>query len=293
MSIHKLKPISTAGFPKALKWDEPVSALQRWNPEIKAATDAGISIYGRIGEDWDGSGVTAQRIGAALRAIGEKDVVVSINSPGGDFFEGVAIYNLLREHKNKVTVKVVGLAASAASVIAMAADELQIAKSGFLMIHNSWAIVMGNRKDMEESAAVLEKFDSAMADVYVERSGMEKEEIEEMMDAETWLSATDAIDMGLADSVVEGDDVVKEKQKKNANALRELKILTASTDGRSMNKAQRMVREIADHFKELVAAEINSQLTGESSTHDNQLNADLDDVVALKNSVVPFFSRRH
>jgi len=211
MSIHKFKAIDTKGLPKSLKWDEPASALERWNPEIKAATDSGISIYGRIGEDWEGQGVTAKRISAALRAIGDNDVVVSVNSPGGDFFEGVAIYNLLREHKKKVTVKVVGLAASAASVIAMAADELQIAKSGFLMIHNSWAVVMGNRHDLKESAAVLEKFDSSMAEVYADRSGMDKDEAEKMMDAETWLSAEDAIEMGLADAVLAADEVEKEK----------------------------------------------------------------------------------
>ncbi|MBN0106041.1 Clp protease ClpP, partial [Pseudomonas aeruginosa] len=93
--------------------------------------------YEPIGYDWwTGEGVTAKRIAGALRAIGgDVDVTVNINSPGGDVFEGLAIYNLLREHKGKVTVRVLGLAASAASFIAMAADEVKIARAGFLMIH--------------------------------------------------------------------------------------------------------------------------------------------------------------
>ena len=115
--------------------------------EVRAAgNDANsISIYDSIGENWEGTGVTAKRISAALRAIGDKDVVVNINSPGGDFFEGVAIYNLLREHQGRVTVQVMGLAASAASVIAMAGDEILMGDGSFLMIHNAgpWPSAIG------------------------------------------------------------------------------------------------------------------------------------------------------
>ena len=104
-------------------------AIDRWKPEVHAAADDdnSISIYDVIGEDfWTGEGVTVKRIDAALRKIGNRDVVVNINSPGGDVFEGIAIYNRLREHPAKVQVKVMGLAASAASIIAMAGDEIQI-----------------------------------------------------------------------------------------------------------------------------------------------------------------------
>ena len=106
------------------KW--PRRRLIRWNSGVKAASedDNTISILDPIGEDWYGNGVTSKRVSAALRAIGKTDVTVSINSPGGDYFEGLAIYNLLRDHPAKVTVKIVGIAASAASVIAMAADEV-------------------------------------------------------------------------------------------------------------------------------------------------------------------------
>lgn len=99
-----------------------------------------------------GRGVTAKRISAALRAIGNNDVVVNINSPGGDMFEGLAIYNLLRSHSGKVTVNILGIAASAASIIAMAGDEVQMGRGAFLMIHNCWAVGVGNRHDFAKLA---------------------------------------------------------------------------------------------------------------------------------------------
>jgi len=108
---------------RGLRSEMSPRALDKWNPAIQAAvenTSETITIYGVIGEDWYGEGVTVKRIDAALRAIGDREVTVYINSPGGDMFEGIAIYNRLREHKQKVTTKVLGMAASAASVIYLA-----------------------------------------------------------------------------------------------------------------------------------------------------------------------------
>ena len=134
MTIKSL-PTAPAARPRAdVSCDLMPKALERWNPAIRAAVEEenSISIFDPIGYDWwTGEGVTAKRISAALRAMKDADVVVNINSPGGDVFEGLAIYNLLREHKGKVTVRVLGLAASAASFIAMAADEVKIARAGF------------------------------------------------------------------------------------------------------------------------------------------------------------------
>ncbi len=127
-------PAANAATRPGLRSEISVTALSKWNPDVRSASaddesDNTISILDQIGEDWwTGGGVTAKRVGAALRQIGKKDVVVTINSPGGDYFEGLAIYNQLREHPAKVTVKILGIAASAASVIAMAGDEVQIAR---------------------------------------------------------------------------------------------------------------------------------------------------------------------
>src|SRR5690606_12912230 len=133
---------------KAAQMYRPIEA-----PQYAIAVDSDtITILDVIGYDWwSGEGVTAKRIEAALRKIGNKPVSVLINSPGGDFFEGVTIYNLLREHPAQVTVKILGLAASAASVIAMAADRIEIANLGFMMIHNTQWVAAGDRHVMKET----------------------------------------------------------------------------------------------------------------------------------------------
>lgn len=185
-------------------------ALDRWNPEVRAAVDESentISILEPIGADWFGEGVTAKRIAAALRNIGKKDVVVTINSPGGDYFEGLAIYNLLRDHSAKVSVKIVGIAASAASVIAMAGDEVQIARAGFLMIHNTWVVAAGDRHGLRDVAAWLEPFDAMAVDIYAARTGGEPKDIAKMLDRETWIGGKDAVEQGFADGLLPVDEI--------------------------------------------------------------------------------------
>lgn len=208
MSLIKLPELKINALSN-VSFDMRTDAIERWQPEISASSDSSdntITMYEAIGEDfWSGGGVTAKRIGAALRSIGERDVVVNINSPGGDFFEGVAIYNLLRQHPAKVTVNVMGLAASAASVIAMAGDEILMGDGAFLMIHNAWAVSVGNRHDMRQSADTLEPFDDAMAELYAKRGDISKADAAALMDKESWLHATAAIEHGLATGEMQGE----------------------------------------------------------------------------------------
>lgn len=213
MSLLKLPEIRADAGLMGAHFDMRTDAVERWQPEVRAAdTDAHISIYEPIGAEWDGTGVTARRIGAALRSIGPRDVTVSINSPGGDFFEGVAIYNLLREHPARVTVRVVGLAASAASVIAMAGDDILMGDGAFFMVHNAWAVAVGNRHDMQAAAGLLEPFDAAMADLYAKRTGMKQEEVVKLMDAETWLGAKAALQDGFATGMLDDQQITHDTQ---------------------------------------------------------------------------------
>lgn len=207
----------------------PPKAFEKWQPEIGAraeadASEAGpfvIDIMDVIGETWDGYGITGRRIGALLRAAGDREVVVNINSPGGDVFEGLTIYNLLRGHKGEVTVRVVGLAASAASVIAMGGDRIEIARAGFLMIHNTWVFAIGDRHDLTTVADQLQAFDEVMADLYAQRSGIEAEKISTMMDRETWISGKTAIDQGFADELLPADQIaVSEKNREAAQGAK-------------------------------------------------------------------------
>lgn len=231
MTVKSL-PAAPEGRPFAREnRDLPPSAMERWNGGIKAAKsdDNSISVFDVIGADWYGDGVTASRIAAALRSIGGADVTVNINSPGGDMFEGLAIYNLLREYEGKVTVKVLGLAASAASIIAMAGDEVQIGRGAFLMIHNCWVYAMGNRHDLAQIAADMEPFDKAMNDIYGARTGLDAVTIDAMMDAETYIGGSDAVEKGFADRLLAADEISDGDDSPSA-ALRKLDAMLAKTD---------------------------------------------------------------
>lgn len=213
MSLLKLPEIRADARIATAQFDLRQDALDTWEPGVRAAADGDaktISMYAPIGQTWDGEGVTARRIGAALRNIGDNDVVVNLNSPGGDFFEGVAIYNLLRMHTAKVTINVMGIAASAASVIAMAGDEINMGEGTHLMIHNAWVVAAGNRHDMAEAAAYLEPFDNAMRDLYAARTGVDAKVIAKMMDDETFISASDAVAKGFATGKLDRAAVTKD-----------------------------------------------------------------------------------
>src|SRR5690606_27999266 len=226
MTIRQL-PGAPEGRPRsAVRWDISARAFARWDAGVRAAdddADRSISIYDVIGYDyWTGDGVTAKRIAAALRSLGKGPVTVNVNSPGGDMFEGMAIYNLLREHDGEVTVKVLGLAASAASVIAMAGDTIQIARAGFYMVHNAWVVAAGNRNDMREIADWLEPFDAAMADIYVARTGQETKAVGKLMDVETWIGGSSAVEQGFADELLPSDQVEQGDAKASAGVARRL-----------------------------------------------------------------------
>lgn len=225
-------PVAPAGRPCAGASCEVLpSALERWNGGIRAAAgdDNSIYIFDVIGRDYWDEGVTAKRIAGVLRSMNGEDVTVNINSPGGDMFEGLAIYNLLREYQGKVTVKVLGIAASAASIIAMAGDEIQIGRGAFLMIHNCWVVAMGNRHDFTELSAYLEPFDNAMADIYAARSGLDAETVQKLMDAESYIGGSDAVEKGLADGLLSADAVSGGDDSPSA-ALRKLDALLAKAN---------------------------------------------------------------
>ncbi len=208
MSLRKLPEAKTFQRPQNFQWDAPSDVLTKWAETPLAADksdDSTITMFEVIGEDWwTGGGVTAKRVSAALRSIGDKDVTVKINSPGGDMFEGIAIYNLLRAHKAKVTVEVLGWAASAASIIAMAGDEIRMGLGTFMMVHNAWGVVIGNRHDMREAADLFDGFDSAIVDIYEARTGMKRADVEKLMDAETFMGPSEAVEKGFADVVDDG-----------------------------------------------------------------------------------------
>lgn len=213
MTIRNLPPMQAFTGRQGVAFDTPAKALERWQSELRAMDDAEnvINVMDIIGEDfWTGEGVTPKRVAADLQRFGGADLTVNVNSPGGDMFDGITIYNQLREYPGKVTVKVLGLAASAASMLSMAADEILIGRAGFFMIHNCWSRVIGDRNALREAADIFEPFDMAMAEVYAARSGQDIAEISAMMDRETWIGGGRAVELGFAEDLLPSEQIVRE-----------------------------------------------------------------------------------
>jgi ATP-dependent Clp endopeptidase proteolytic subunit ClpP len=167
---------------------------------------AELKIYGAIG-DWAGmleDYVTAAKVYDFLAENKGKDIAVHINSGGGVVDDGIAIYNALKRHNGKVTVYVDGIAASAASVIAMAGDEVVMYQSSLMMIHNPWTVSVGDASDMRKSADVLDKRRDQLLAAYVAFSGMDEDDIKDLLASETWMSADEALVWGFI-SRIEGD----------------------------------------------------------------------------------------
>ena len=166
--------------------------------DVNKNGEAEISIFDEIG----GWGVSVTQFKEAFDLVKDKSAIrLLLNSPGGDVTAGMAMYNLLSSVRAKLTVEVLGIAASMASVVALAGQTLVMGEGSFLMIHNPWTVTWGDANDLRKTADVLAKMKGELLNIYVARSGMAAKEIEGMMDAETWLTADEAVDKGFANEV--------------------------------------------------------------------------------------------
>jgi ATP-dependent protease ClpP protease subunit len=159
-----------------------------------------LSIYDVIGADFFGEGITASQVQDALKG-DHKNVTVRVNSPGGNAFEGVAIYNLLNSHRKPVNVIVDGLAASAASIICMAGETVTMNDGAMMMIHEAQAVGTGTALEIRQLADTLDAVTSSIADIYVASTGMPKDKVLGLMSDETWMSAAEAKANGFATAV--------------------------------------------------------------------------------------------
>lgn len=174
-----------------------------------------ILIYDVIGEHWVGDGVSAKKVKSQLDGMtDDEEITVRINSPGGDIFDGFAIYNLLDQAEAPIRIVVDGYAASAASVIAMAGDSVEMAENAFLMIHEPITFGMGSADDFRAQAETLDKIKGSIVNTYVKRSGDDPEAVSEAMNAETWYTAQEAVDAGLADLIIDASENKIENLKK-------------------------------------------------------------------------------
>lgn len=174
----------------------------------KTGTTLEILIYEEIGIDWwTGEGLTPLDVAAAVKGAGEfDDIVVRLNSPGGNCFDGVTIHNMLLSLKKPITVFIDGMAASAASVIAMAGDTINVGQGAMLMVHNAMWGVFGDARALRKGADDIENISVTVGAIYVSRTKQDAAAIKDIMDAETWMSGEDAVRLGFADAVVTLDE---------------------------------------------------------------------------------------
>lgn len=150
---------------------------------------------------WLGDEITPAMFRDELAKVGG-NLTVWINSPGGDCISASQIYTMLRSHKSKVTVKIDGIAASAASVVAMSGDETLISPTGYLMIHNPMTLASGNKSDMEKAIALLDEIKEGIINAYTRKTGLSRNKISKLMDDETWLNAEKALQLGFVDGIL-------------------------------------------------------------------------------------------
>ncbi len=191
----------------AAYWEKDLDKKHQWYDIQASGETTEIKIFDVIGWPF----IEAFDFTSDLEKTNTKKVQVNINSPGGDVFDGVAIYNALLDHPAEITTYVSGLAASIASIIAMAGNKRTIAPSGFMMIHSPWTFALGNADDIEKETNVLRKIESTMADIYAEKTGKSSAKMLQAMKNETWYSGQEAVQAGLAEQVL-----IKDKNQKQA-----------------------------------------------------------------------------
>lgn len=180
------------------------------NPE-ETVEERTLLLDGAIAEQsWFDDDITPALFRDELNS-GKGNITVWINSPGGDCFAAAQIYNMLRDYAGKVTVKIDGIAASAASVIAMAGDDVQVSPVSMIMIHNPATVAMGDHTDMQKAIEMLDSVKDSIIDAYALKTGLSRNKLSQLMDNETWMDSTEAVRLGFADSVIERDSLYSKK----------------------------------------------------------------------------------
>jgi ATP-dependent protease ClpP protease subunit len=186
-------------------WAQETKDSAQYRFRARAGGETGeILLYGPIGEDFFGEGITGASFAKELKKLEKaKTIDLHIDSPGGSVSDARVIYNQLTQHPAKINVHIDGLAASAASVVAMAGDVIKMAQNGFIMIHEARGVARGTAADFEKAAAIIRAHNGAIVDVYAARTANSRRKLEEWMSTETWFSSEDAVKNDFADEIVE------------------------------------------------------------------------------------------
>ena len=245
----------------------------KWYNIQGKATDAVAEIY--IFDEIGAYGITAQDFIAEMKEYKDTPVNLRINCIGGDVFDGMAMYNIIKKREAKTTAYIEGIAASMGSVIALAADEVVMAENSLFMIHNAWGGAMGGAEDMRKTASVLEKISGEIANIYKRKTRLSLDRITDMMDEETWLNAEEAYELGFIDSI---SDSIKVAAKYDVSKFKNITTeqihnkLNINVNNKKMteelknwfnNKVDEIVASVkgADNKSEEVVTEVNVMLS--------------------------------
>ena len=227
----------------------------------------------------------------------EGDLTVWINSPGGNVFCAAEIYNMLRDHKGRITVKIDAIAASAASVVAMAGDTVLMSPVSMLMIHDPMTMAMGNTRDMEKAITTLNEVKESIINAYQAKSGLSRKKIAQLMEDETWISAKKAVEYGFADAILFSGDADSTEEKKGESNEEKVEDVWKPYSSRAMGRAilNRLIPAVINHADAEEAAgaaedhaeNVESQEAGDPDLTDGAVTADTGDAGLTESSTNP------
>ena len=257
----------------------------KWYNIQGKATDAVAEIY--IFDEIGAYGITAQDFIAEMKEYKDTPVNLRINCIGGDVFDGMAMYNIIKKREAKTTAYIEGIAASMGSVIALAADEVVMAENSLFMIHNAWGGAMGEAEDMRKTASVLEKISGEIANIYKRKTRLSLDRITDMMDEETWLNAEEAYELGFIDSI---SDSIKVAAKYDVSKF---KNITTEQIHNKLNinvNNKKMTEELKNWFNNKVDEIVNSVKGAENTSEDvvTEVNVMLSDNEEISNKLSSF-----
>ena len=224
-----------------------------WNFKENDSGETELIFNGPIAEkSWLGDEITPAAFRDDLSKV-SGNLTVWLNSPGGDVFAASQIYTMLRNHKGKVTVKIDGIAASAASVIAVAGDVTLITPTGMLMMHNPATLAMGNKSDMEQAIKLLEEVKESIINAYEEKTHLSRNKIAKMMDDETWLNAKKAMSLGFVDGILFADKKKDEQPDKEGEKTEDISAMSYS----AVASMDSLMRKLSDMYQPIKGTPID------------------------------------
>jgi len=258
---------------------------KKWFNIQGKATDAVAEVY--IFDEIGAYGITAQDFISEMKEYKDTPVNLRINCIGGDVFDGMAMYNILKKREAKTTAYIEGIAASMGSVIALAADEVIMAENSLFMIHNAWGGAMGEAEDMRKTASILEKISGEIANIYERKTRLSLNRIVEMMDKETWLNAAEAYELGFIDLI---SDSIKVAAKYDVSKF---KNITTEQIHNKLNinvNNKKMTEELKNWFNNKVDEIVNSVKGADNKSEDvvTEVNVMLSDNEEISNKLSSF-----